>query len=453
MADKVKRLQELNAELENVFEYSFEGILLTDADGTIMKLNNVSASFMKLQKEEAIGKNVRDLEKKGIFSPSAVGKVIEYGKSVELVQSAIGGRYVYVRAKPIFDENGKINRIVSFTRDLSEIMLLKKQLEEMEDELNKYRRNFLEPIQIKGISSRSEKMKETLNHVHKLAGVNSDVLLLGETGVGKSEIARVIHQLSSRKGKPFYMINCAALPESLIEVELFGYKGGMFTGGDPGGKKGLFEASDGGTLFLDEIGELPLHLQAKLLHVIQERQFRPVGGTEQLKLDVRIITATNRNLREMVQSGLFREDLYHRINIFPIVIPALRNRKEDILDLAHQFLQEFNKFYHKQITFSPKVLEKFLSYSWEGNVRELKNVIERLVVLSDYTVVQESDLPEYIQEASSAPSDLTLKEILEEVEQSIILKEYEKENSSYKVAKKLGISQTAAARKIKKYLE
>ncbi|MCM3568450.1 sigma-54-dependent Fis family transcriptional regulator [Neobacillus mesonae] len=452
MDEKVRQLEQLNAELETIFEYSFEGILLTDADGTIINVNNVSASFMGLPKEEVIGQNVRDLEKRGIFSPSAAERVIEEGNPVELVQKLLGGRYLYVRSKPIFDENGKIKRVISFTRDLSEIMLLKKQIEEMEDELNKYRLDFPQQIQMKGIYSRSEKMKKTLNHVHKLARVDSDVLLLGETGAGKTEIAKVIHQLSRRKDKPFHMINCAALPESLIEIELFGYKGGMFTGGDPGGKKGLFETANGGTIFLDEIGELPIHLQAKLLHVIQERQLRPVGGTEQLKLDVRIITATNRNLREMIQAGLFREDLYHRITIFPITIPALRERKEDILDLAHQFLQGFNKLYHKQVSLSPKVLESFLSYSWEGNVRELKNLIERLVVLSDYNVVQESDLPEYIQASSDVPDHLTLKEIIDKVESSIILKEYEREKSSYKVAEKLGISQTAAARKIKKYL-
>ena len=453
MDQEINRLQKINQELENVFDYSFEGILITDADANIIKLNNVSASFMQLPKEEILRTNVRELEKRGIFSPSAVLRVIETGQPIELVQSAIGGRYVYVRAKPIYNEKGKLSRVISFTRDLTEMIILKKQLEEMEEELNQYKRELREQMSIEGIISISESMKAVLHMVRKTAAIDSSVLLLGETGVGKSIIAKAIHQLSRRSKEPFYVINCAALPESLIEIELFGYEGGMFTGAERGGKKGLFEIAKGGTLFLDEIGELPIHVQAKLLHVLQEKQLRPIGGTEQLDIDVRIITATNRNLKEMVQKALFREDLYYRLNIFPITIPPLRERTEDIIPLAHHFLHQHNTAYSKEVRLSPKVMEVFLSYKWEGNVREMQNLIERLVVMADHPVIQMVDLPEHIYTSSSSKSKTTLKEILAEVEKSIVLELYETEQSSYKVAEKLGISQTAATRKIRKYVK
>lgn len=449
----LEELQRLNGELENIFEYSFDGILLTDAEANILNLNDASASFLGLSRKKALTKNIKKLEEEGLFSPAAVVRVIEQGHPIELIQKGINNSYVYARAKPIYDDQGNMIRVISFTRDLTEIMALRKLLEEMEDELNKYKRSLYNESSIEGIISRSEEMKNTLYQVRKIATINSDVLLLGETGVGKSEIAKVIHQLSDRKQQPFYVINCATLPESLIEIELFGYTGGMFTGGNPGGKKGIFEIANGGTLFLDEIGELPIHLQARLLHVLQEKQLRPVGTLKQLDIDVRVISATNQDLRRSVEEGKFRRDLYHRLNIFPITIPPLKERKEDIMGLSHHFLAQHNKTYNKQVRLSPKVLEAFLSYKWEGNVRELRNLIERLVVIIDDSVVKMQDLPDYMRTTVHPKKDMTLPEILSQVEKNIITDMYEEEGSSYKVAERLGISQTAASRKIKKYIK
>ncbi|WP_010530048.1 sigma-54 interaction domain-containing protein [Lentibacillus jeotgali] len=449
----LEKIKELNRELEDIFEYSFEGILLTDADGNIIMLNNVSASFLRMTKEEALSKNIKDLEVEGLFNPSAVVRVIEEGRQIELVQKSAGGGYVYARAKPVYDEKGNMKRVISFTRDLTEIMNLRQQLEEMEGELNKYKRNIHDQTNVEGIISRSEEMKKTLYKMKKVAAIDSDVLLLGETGVGKSKIAKVIHQFSKRKDQPFYVINCATLPDSLIEVELFGYTEGMFTGGSPGGKKGLFKSANGGTLFLDEIGELPVHMQARLLHVLQEKVLRPVGSIEQQNIDVRVMSATNRDLKKAVEEGTFREDLYHRLNIFPIIIPSLKDRKEDILGLTKHFLEEHNKTYNKQVRLSPKVLEIFLSYTWEGNVRELRNLIERLVVMTDDPVVKKEDLPEHMGVVTHSKGELTLKEIIEKVEKNVINEVYGKVGSSYKVAESLGISQSAATRKIKKYIK
>lgn len=450
--DNLNELTELNRELEYVFEYSFEGILLTDAKGNIVKLNDVSAFFMGLDKEEAKTKNVKELEREGVFSPSAVVQVLREEKPVELIQKGLNGRYVYVRAKPIFNKEEDLIRVISFTRDLTEIMTLRQELEEMEEELNQYKRLPDKGVTVSGIVAKSPEMNKTLQDVIRIAEIENDVLLLGETGVGKSEIAKVIHQLSNRKNKPFYVVNCATLPESLIEVELFGYTEGMFTGGVRGGKKGLFESADGGTLFLDEIGELPVQLQARLLHVLQEKKLRPVGSLEQRSVDIRIISATNRDLERRVAEGEFRDDLYHRLNIFPVTIPPLRDRREDILELAHHFVSQHNKTYGKKVDLTPGTLKTFLGYSWEGNVRELRNLLERLVVMSDTPFIKVEDLPNHMRKKTSLKEELTLKDAMLQIEKSIIIETYKQERSSYKVAERLGISQTAAYKKIRKYV-
>jgi transcriptional regulator with PAS, ATPase and Fis domain len=258
--------------------------------------------------------------------------------------------------------------------------------------------------------------------------------------------------VSHRKNESFYEINCAALPTNLIESELFGYSGGSFTGANREGKKGLLESAHKGTLFLDEIGEMPLEIQAKLLQVLQEKTFRPIGGRELKKVDVRIVAATNRDLSTMVKQGTFRKDLYYRLNVIPISIPPLRERTEDILPLIYHYLQHFNKKYGRDVKLAPSTLQMFVGYPWEGNNREIENVIERIVITADDFVMVE-DLPLSMQEATVEQSGQSLYRMLEEVERNIILKAYKTYGSSYKVAEFLQISQSAATRKIKKFIE
>ncbi|MGC8735517.1 MAG: nif-specific transcriptional activator NifA [Dissulfurimicrobium sp.] len=241
----------------------------------------------------------------------------------------------------------------------------------------------------------SKAMHEVLLAVEKVAPTRATVLILGESGTGKELIARAIHQASPRHERPFIKVNCAALPETLLESELFGHEKGAFTGATAR-KKGRFELADGGTLFLDEIGELPLSLQAKLLRVLQEQQFELLGGTQTITVDIRLIAATNRDLNMAVDNGSFRADLYYRLNVIPIVIPPLRNRKEDIPLLAEHFLRESNRQNNRNVRLSKEVLDLLMSYDWPGNVRELQNLIERLVIMADENYIQPSDIPSFM---------------------------------------------------------
>jgi transcriptional regulator with PAS, ATPase and Fis domain len=301
---------------------------------------------------------------------------------------------------------------------------------------------------------RSGKMKKVMDIIHKIASVDSTVLLLGESGVGKSMLARVIHQVSSRREQPFLSINCGTLPDSLIESELFGYEPGSFTGGKSGGKKGLLEAADGGTVFLDEIAELPFHVQSKLLEVLQENTFRRIGSVEKQKTNIRIIAATNKDLKQMVSEKRFREDLYYRLHVVPLAIPPLRERREDILPLAEHFVQVFNQKYNRRFILSADSRERFLNYHWPGNVRELENTIERMVV----TFSEESGdiwgevsgtlelLP-----AGSGGELPPLKEAKKQLEKELILRAYQRYENTYKAAEALQVDQSTIVKKLKQY--
>jgi DNA-binding NtrC family response regulator len=276
----------------------------------------------------------------------------------------------------------------------------------------------------------SPAMQKIFKLVRKVARSNATVLLRGESGTGKELIARAIHRHSRRASGPFYAINCAAIPETLLESELFGYEKGAFTGADRR-KAGLFEAASGSTLFLDEIGDLPLPLQSKILRALQEREIRRVGGTESLPVDVRVVAATNRDLEEMIKAGRFREDLYYRLNVIPIVLPALRSRSEDIPALAEVFLRRAAAEHGRgAMRFSPEASAWLTAYSWPGNVRELESIVERAVLLSERPEIGPEDLPESIrQRRGSAAAGLEIPPEgidIEEVERSLLLQAMEK---------------------------
>jgi len=449
---KVEELELINAELEAIFESSFDEIFVTDQNGVVVRVNSASEKHYNLKAAHIKGKHVKELKKMGIFNPSSTLKVMENKKPVELLQKTNTGRYLHVRAYPLFDQNGELFRIVSFSKDLTELMSLRKKIEQIEGTLETFKKELDYHHELEGIVSKSESMNKVLTLVKKVADVESTVLILGETGVGKSLIANTVHQLSRRKKGIFNEINCAAIPESLIESELFGYEGGSFTGASRNKRKGLIEATNGGTLFLDEIGELPFHLQGKLLHVLQDKKVRPIGSQKSISVNVRIIAATNQNLEKKVEEGTFRRDLYYRLNVIPITIPPLRERKEDIIPLAFHFLMKYNQTYQTNVTLSPKVLDTFLEYTWAGNIREVENMIERLVVTSESDEITTKDLPTDIKKGKMPSIGRTLNEILEDVEKKIILESYTKHQSTYSVAEELGISQSTATRKVRKYI-
>ncbi|MCQ6336163.1 MULTISPECIES: sigma-54 interaction domain-containing protein [Bacillus cereus group] len=439
-------------DLKDVFEYAFDEIFVTDEQGIVVRVNSTCERHYQLAAEELVGKHVKELQKDGIFYPSATLEVIEKKRPIELVQTTKSGEYLHVRTRPVFDDEGNLRRVISYSRDLTELYQLRQKVEEMDNQLKTYKKELRETYEHEGLIFKSLAMQKIVDTIKKVSVVDSTVLVLGETGVGKSRLVRHLHEVSHRKNESFYEINCAALPTNLIESELFGYSGGSFTGANREGKKGLLESAHKGTLFLDEIGEMPIEIQAKLLQVLQEKTFRPIGGRELKKVDVRIVAATNRDLSEMVKQGTFRKDLYYRLNVIPIAIPPLRERTEDILPLIYHYLQHFNKKYGRDVKLAPSTLQMFVGYPWEGNNREIENVIERIVITVD-DVVTVQDLPLSMQEAAVEQSGQSLYKMLEEVERNIILKAYKTYGSSYKVADFLQISQSAATRKIKKFIE
>lgn len=452
VARMVAEKERVLMDLKDVFEYAFDEIFVTDEQGIVVRVNSTCERHYQLAAEELVGKHVKELQKNGIFYPSATLEVIEKKRPIELVQTTKSGEYLHVRTRPVFDDEGNLRRVISYSRDLTELYQLRQKVEEMDNQLKTYKKELRETYEHEGLIFKSLAMQKIVDTIKKVSVVDSTVLVLGETGVGKSRLVRHLHEVSHRKHENFYEINCAALPTNLIESELFGYSGGSFTGANREGKKGLLESAHKGTLFLDEIGEMPIEIQAKLLQVLQEKTFRPIGGRELKKVDVRIVAATNRDLSEMVKQGTFRKDLYYRLNVIPIAIPPLRERTEDILPLIYHYLQHFNKKYGRDVKLAPSTLQMFVGYPWEGNNREIENVIERIVITVDDVVTVE-DLPLSMQEAAVEQSGQSLYKMLEEVERNIILKAYKTYGSSYKVAEFLQISQSAATRKIKKFIE
>ncbi len=283
---------------------------------------------------------------------------------------------------------------------------LHKAIERLQDEFRRQRQEFEKTIRktyrIENIIGQSKRMQEVFAAVASVAPSRATVLLRGESGTGKELIARAIHQGGGRADRPFIAVNCAALPETLLESELFGHKRGAFTGAVDE-RKGRFEEAGGGTIFLDEIGDIPLPTQVKLLRVLQERKFERLGENRPVAVDVRIIAATNADLEKMVAAGTFREDLYYRLNVIPVYLPPLRDRRDDILPLTEHFLERFNREHGKSVAFSKDALDLLLEYRWTGNVRELENLVERTVVMAKAPVVQAQDLPRAIRISASLP--------------------------------------------------
>ncbi|RKY02384.1 MAG: nif-specific transcriptional activator NifA [Spirochaetes bacterium] len=326
--------------------------------------------------------------------------------------------------------------------------------EKLLEENKRLQEELQERYNLKNIIGNSNEMHEVYRLINQVSRSDTTVLIRGESGTGKELVAHAIHFSSLRAHKPFIKVNCASLPESLIESELFGHEKGAFTGAVTM-RKGRFELADGGTIFLDEIGDLSPNLQAKLLRVLQEKEFERVGGTRTIRVDVRVIAATNRNLEEMIEKKLFREDLYYRLNVFPIHLPPLRERKSDILLLADFFVEKYSKIHRKNIKrISTPAIDMMMSYHWPGNVRELENCIERAVLLSEDGVIHGHHLPPTLQTAEESGTTLkgTLKETLERVEKEMIMEALKSSRGNMAEASRiLGITERIMGLRVKKY--
>ena len=437
-----------------------DGIYITDEVGTTTFVNDAFLNLSGLTREQIIGKTVYDLRKYNVLPNSCCAKVIETMGPVSTVNHYYKGQKCLVSGSPIFDESGNLAKTIAVIRDVSELDVLMKTITKeknlfIKSDYNLENKADHDPVEI----INNVKMKNIYKKAEKIANVDSTILILGETGVGKDFIATYIHSISNRSNGRFVKINCGAVPEHLLESEFFGYEEGAFTGAQKGGKKGLFEEANGGILYLDEIGDMPYTLQVKLLSAINDRIFYRIGGTNPIEFDARIIAATNHDLKKLVEEKKFRADLYYRLNVVTFVIPPLRNRKEDIIPLSTQFLEYYNNKYGKNSYFTSNCLENFLIYEWPGNIRELKNIIERLVLMTDSADIDTDLFREHLilTESSTVPPDLfisdrkTLKEKTEEYEKEIIESTLAVSKNMKEAAFRLGIDISTLVRKKQKY--
>lgn len=372
------------------------GVHILDANGITVLYNNRCEEIEGMESTWIVGSDMKLLVRDGVYSESVGLEAIEKREKICKTQK-VNDKYIYSSATPIFQDKVLINVIVSVV-DRTSVKNLKDKLIEAEEINTKIQRE-LEELKILDpqnslFISQSKAMEDIKLLALRISGVDSNILIEGESGVGKGVLSRFIHDNSDRKDGPFIKIDCGSLTPSLIESELFGYEEGSFTGAKSSGKIGLIELAQAGTLFLDEIGELPLNLQVKLLAVIQEKKLQRVGGNKTIDIDTRIIAATNRDLSKMIDQGNFRQDLYYRLKVVYIEIPPLRKRKEDISPLIHLFLDRINKRYDFDKEISSQAIKTLLDYDWPGNVREIENEIERLVVTSPSDIIKEKNVLE-----------------------------------------------------------
>lgn len=434
-----------------------DAIFIDDAQGYTIWTNRASEELYKINREEVIGKHVSFLESEGIFTPSVARVVMEERKEVNIIHENRDGKRLLTTGIPIMDKHGVMTKIITTTHDITELINLQNELESIQNKLHGLNEQEVKLID-EGIVANSPSMQNVIQLSKRLSDIDSTVLITGESGVGKGVIAKLMHENGSRKSYPFVKVNCGAIPENLMESELFGYESGAFTGSRRAGKKGLFEAADKGTIFLDEISELPLNLQVKLLQVIQEREFKKVGGIQSIPIDVRIISATNKDLHALVLQGKFREDLYYRLNVVPISIPPLRERPEDIIPMIRRFLNKTNTKMKEHKEIDSRAIAILMKYPWPGNVRELENIIERLVITTKGSTILPENLPIFLYPAEETGEDMlklppksNLKQALAHAEQEILLKALEKHKSTRAMAKALGVSQPTIVRKLQKY--
>ena len=450
---------------ETILERSSDNIVITDGDGYIL---SASANFYRIYGipyREVIGKRVDELEQTDILKPSVTLEVIRQRSEIQLMQVTRAGLHVMALGFPVFDGQGNIVRVISFSRDMTDFNLLQREFEELQK--SRVQPALRDDENVPEIVYRSKVIGDVIRLIWRISASDLAILFLGESGVGKTELARFAHDKSQRKNGPFIEINCAAIPESIFESEMFGYEPGAFSGADRKGKAGVFQAAQGGTLFLDEVGELPAPLQTKLLKVLQDGEFKKLGSTHSYKADFRLICATNRNLLKMVDDGEFRLDLYFRINGFPVYVPALRERREDIPVIIHRLINDLNLHYGDVKYISEAALSDFQQRDWIGNVRELKNTLERCYVLSAGQCVQvmdrDDDTGVMNAVAESAPASGadgiavrvsagdSLKAMLEQYEKEIIEQALTECKTSYELADKLKISQPSVIRRLQKY--
>ena len=465
------RIPELEYNLDAILDLMEDGIFLSNRQGITLRVNKAYEAISGVDREHLEGMHVLDLQKQGIFNKVLNPSVVQTGKPTSLVQEfGKDKRTFHLRGFPVFDSNGQVSLVVTFVRDITSITQLQRQINEQGQLIEQYQNRMAAILsaheQIEGIFD-SRPMQTLLGKLMRIAVTDATILLLGETGTGKDVLARLIHANSPRKNEVFIKVDCSSISEQLIESELFGYVKGAFTGANTQGKAGYFESADGGTLFLDEIGELPFSMQSRLLRVLQDQEIVRVGSPKARKVDVRILAATNRDLSADIATGKFRQDLYFRLNVAELMVPPLRERREDIPLLSQLFLEQFNGKYKKHVRFSPRTFRALASYSWPGNVRELQNMIQQLVITNDDEVIEPHALASRIQqsfgEQEEYPHPQTreyvpqlpctprpLKEVIASIECDLLRRAVEQYGSYSKVAEMFQINRSTLFRKLQR---
>ncbi|WP_457553386.1 sigma 54-interacting transcriptional regulator [Desulfobacula sp.] len=465
-AFKLPNIKEMLLQFQALLDHSYYGIYILDHKGIVLKVNDVAAGLIGLKKEEMMGMDISDLVEKGIADTVLTPAILKYKKPMTRPLYVIkSNKYIMASGMPIFDEKGEILFVVVIEHDMTIVRELRARLEQVKQVADTIKselsdRNLLE-LKSSKIIADAPAMNQVLTVLLKLAKMDaSNILITGESGTGKGLLAKFVHHNGNRRNKPFISINCAALPDMLLEAELFGYEKGAFTGASESGKAGLFELASQGTIFLDEIGDLPFSVQAKLLKFLDDGEIRRLGGTRTIKVNCIVIAATNQNLEKLVQRKKFRQDLYFRLNIFPVHVPALRKRQEDILKISNFYLKKYNKIYKQKKRFSENCLEQLQTYDFPGNVRELKNIIKNAVVIKEKEVLDTILLPgiSRLKSSNSSFSEPAqpvtthgLNEELLEFERKKLEQAMARFDSTRDLANHLNISQSTVVRKLKKH--
>ena len=425
-------------ELNYIFDEAPNSFVVSDENAICIRVNKAFEKMVKISQKDIVGANMEEMHEKEIFRPSVCWLTLKARAPVSVLQEIKDIKNMVVTGVPVFDKEGNLFRVFTNAVKADEVEAINEYITKLQTP---------EDVKQKKIIARSASMQSILKLADIVKNTDSNILITGETGTGKNVIASYIHETSIRGAQKMISVNCGAIPEKLLESELFGYEKGAFTGADRKGKKGLVEASAGGTLFLDEISELPLFLQVKLLNFLQTKKITRVGGITELSVDTRVIAASNKRLDKEVKKGTFRQDLYYRLNVIPIHIPSLEERRDDIVEMAEYFLDFYSNKYGKEINLTEEIKEFITNTKWPGNVRELENYIERLVITNDINLCINLSKDDMLL---NNDHEFSIKRIPDEKERIIAL--YEKHRSSYKVAEELGISQSTAYRKIRKYM-
>lgn len=442
--------------LLEILENADNAVIIIDCKGTVVYINRFYAEHMNIKLEKLMGRNLYDIEPQAKLlrvmedGGGRDNDEVEYIKSLNIDSVGL--------AFPLYDSRKEKVGACAIFKDVTHVVELTRKLQKSK-EMVQYLASQLEaselPISFQSYISQNKDLQKTLSLAAKVANTNCTILIQGESGVGKEVMAKCIHNASSRKERPMIKVNCASIPENLLESELFGYEEGAFTGARKGGKLGKFELANKGTILLDEIGDMSLTMQSKLLRVLQEKELERVGGTKTIKLDVRVIAATNRNLEEMVEKNEFRSDLYYRLHVVPIHIPALRYRREDIMPLVRYFIERNGGDESTDLT--PGAARMLEEYGWPGNVRELQNVIEYAMIVKTGDILEIKDFPQYLRGdgAEDGPAEdgpCRLKDAVERLEKSMMQRALKRNNGNKSMAiNELGLSRRSFYEKLEKF--